>query len=129
MKTPPLFEIKATAWWVKPIEMLVHNWALIEQTPENKAIIYFFHDQGKTKGDGPKSNPYKYFHQSNGYIAVIDSLAFVNMRMAIQGLKKNGFRELANDDGPWVGGEPSGQYYDARKYEGGIYSKAGYWIK
>ena len=114
MKLPKQFKINGTEWWVKPLEMMVHNWALVE----NKA----------TKGGGSSPNPYKPFSQSSGYIAVIDSLEFENALKAEKGLLRNGFTRLADTEGPWTGGEPEGRFYDARLFESGIYSSGDYWI-
>ena len=127
MKPPKQFKINSTEWWVKPLEMMVHNWALVENQATGETVIYFFHDQGKTKGGGASPNPYKLFSQSSGYIAVIDSLEFENVFKAEQGLSHNGFTMLADTEGSWTGGEPEGQIYDARKYESGIYSSGEYW--
>jgi hypothetical protein len=60
-------------------------------------------------------------------VAVVDSLDFQSMADAIVGLEDNGFRRLAEYPGPWQGMEPDGDFYDARPYEPGIYSKGGYW--
>jgi hypothetical protein len=127
MKPPKEFKINGTEWWVKPLDMMVHNWAFIENQASGKAVVYFFHDQGKTKGGGATPNPYKPYSQSSGYIAVIDSLEFKNVFKAEQGLSHNGFTRLADTEGSWTGGEPEGQIYDARKYESGIYSSGEYW--
>jgi hypothetical protein len=53
---PKEMKIVSKTWWVKPIEMLVHNWALIEENSKNKFTIYFFHDRGTTKGSREHSN-------------------------------------------------------------------------
>ena len=127
MKPPKEFKINSTEWWVKPLDMMVHNWAFIENQASGKAVVYFFHDQGKTKGGGATPNPYKPYSQSSGYIAVIDSLEFENVMKAEKGLSHNGFTRLADTEGPWTGGEPEGQIYDAQKYESGIYSSGEYW--
>ena len=39
---PPFFEICSRDWWFKPIDRLVHNWALIEKFSDRKTIVYFF---------------------------------------------------------------------------------------
>ena len=129
MKPPKQFKINSTEWWVKPLEMMVHNWALVENQATGETVIYFFHDQGKTKGGGASPNPYKPFSQSSGYIAVIDSLEFENALKAEKSLLHNGFSRLTNTEGPWSGGEPVGEFYDARIFEIGIYSKSGFWVE
>lgn len=127
MRPPKEFKIDNTEWWVKPLDMMVHNWALVENQASGKAAVYFFHDQGKTKGGSSTPNPYKSYSQSNGYIAVIDSLEFDNVLKAEKNLLHNGFTRIADTEGPWTGGEPEGQFYDARIFEIGIYSSGEYW--
>ena len=127
MKYPKEFKIKSNEWWVKPLDMMVHNWALVEKQASGEAVVYFFHDQGKTKGGGSSPNPYKPYSQSNGYVGVIDSLKFENVLKAEKGLSRNGFTRLADTEGPWTGGEPEGKFYDARLFESGIYSSSDYW--
>ena len=82
------------------LEMMVHNWALVERQASGEAVVYFFHDQGMTKGGGSSPNPYKPYSQSNGYVAVIDSLAFENVLKAKKGLLHNVFARLADTEGP-----------------------------
>lgn len=127
MKKPKIMPIASTDWWVKPIGMLVHNWALIEATNSNEAVVYFFHDQGKAKGGGQSPNPFKTYNQSNGYIAVVDSIDFETVLLAKDGLLQNGFKRLALAPEPLQGLEPQGMIFDARKYEKGIYSSGEYW--
>ena len=127
MRPPKEFKIDSTEWWVKPLDMMVHNWALVENQASGKAAVYLFHDQGKTKGGSSTPNPYKSYSQSNGYIAVIDSLEFDNVLKAEKNLLHNGFTRIADTEGPWTGGEPEGQFYDARIFEIGIYSSGEYW--
>jgi len=125
---PPVIKISKLDWWVKPVEMLVHNWALIEesQTGTGTVTVYFFHDKGKTKGGGTTRNPYS-FADTRHMAAIVDSLEFESIEHAKYALKSNGFRRLTTAPGPWQGSEPEGDFYDARPYEVGIYSKAGYW--
>ena len=127
MRPPKEFKIDSTEWWVKPLDMMVHNWALVENQASGKAAVYFINDQGKTKGGSSTPNPYKSYSQSNGYIAVIDSLEFDNVLKAEKNLLHNGFTRIADTEGPWTGGEPEGQFYDARIFEIGIYSSGEYW--
>ena len=127
MKPPKQFKINSTEWWVKPVDMLCHNWALIESYSIGVSTVYFFHDQGTTKGGSEIRNPFRQFKQSNGYIAVVDSLEFDSLAKAKAGLLSNRFKMLSKYPGPWTGCEPIGQYFDARKYETGIYSNGEYW--
>ena len=127
MQPPKEFKINSTEWWVKPLEMMLHNWALVENQATGEAVVYFFNVQGKSKGGGASPNPYKPYSQSNGYVGVIDSLKFENVLKAEKGLLRNGFTRLADTEGPWTGGEPEGKFYDARIFESRIYSSSEYW--
>ena len=120
---PPVFEIGSRDWWFKPVEMLVHNWALIENNPNGTATVYFFHDQGLAKNADPR---YKY-SQLKGRCAVIDSLDFEDDALAECELEFNGFQQLSKRPGPWDGSEPFGTFYDARLSEDGLYSRLGFW--
>jgi hypothetical protein len=120
------FIVATRDWWVKPIGMLVHNWALVEQLNSRAVTVYFFHDAGTVRGGGEKPSPYR-LSEIQGLVAVVDSLDFQSMADAIAGLRGNGFRRLAEYPGPWQGMEPVGDFYDARPYEPRIYSKGGYW--
>jgi hypothetical protein len=120
---PAVFLITSKEWWVKPVGMLVHNWALIEKNTDGTAIAYFFHDLGRTKNANPN---YRYF-QVKGRCAVVDSLDFENEELAAYELEFNGFQKLSKKPGPWDGSEPFGTFYDARQFEDGVYSKIGFW--
>lgn len=120
---PKEFLINSRDWWFKPVDMLVHNWALIESSCNKTATVYFFHDNGSTKSG---SQNYKLF-QLKGRCAIIDSLEFENQDAAKLALGYNGFRQLETNAGPWDGNVPLGNFYDARATEEGVYSKAGYW--
>ena len=124
--SPAILNIAIRDWWVKPIEMLVHNWALIEESSPGTITVYFFHDEGSVKGGGEQPSPYR-LSEIQGLVAVVDSLDFQSQADAVAGLRDNGFRRLAKYPGPWQGMEPVGDFYDARPYEPGIYSKGGYW--
>ena len=120
---PPLFPITSNDWWVKVLEMLQHNWALIEER-NGKFTVYFFHDLGATKG---LLKEFKYSQLRNRG-AVVDSLEFDSLEDAQKALRRNDFERLEENPGPWNGYQPHGNFYDARNGEEGIYSKAGYWI-
>ena len=100
---------------------------MIEESSNCKFTVYFFHDRGTTKGGGEYSNPFNHLRQESGYIAIIDSLAFKSKRECEIALKRNDYELLSKLPGPWVGEQPDGVFFDARKYERGIYSNAGYW--
>lgn len=97
---PPLFKINNRDWYVKVLGMLSHNWALIEEQVDGRATVYFFHDQAGRERAG-----------------VIDSLDFPDYINAVMALERNDFKLLKNYPGPWMGCEPRGYFYDARKLQ------------
>ena len=118
---PPI-SINSTEWWLKPIAMLQHNWALIEDT-DNSTVVYFLHDGGNTL----RFNKLKNGFTDEGI--VVDSIEFSTKALAIEALRKNGFMleaefQLARDDY-----RPRRPFFDGRMVEDGIYSKQGYWIE
>lgn len=88
--------------------MLCHNWALIESGEGGAVEIYFFQDTAYT--ERPK---------------VVDSLHFNSVSSAIAALKRNGFAELSQYPGPWVGAEPQGDIWDGRASGPRVYSEGG----
>ena len=120
---PLVFTIGSRDWWVKPLEMLVHNWALIENSSVGTATIYFFHDNGLLR-NGAVDFTYR---QLKGRCAVVDSLDFKDVDLAAFELEFNGFKKLSKNPGPWEGSIPIGTFYDARETEDRIYSKGAYW--
>jgi hypothetical protein len=122
---PPLFPIKATQWWFKVIEMCCHNWALIEPASGVGVTIYFFHDVGGTACHGLNFRHW----QLKGRSAIVDSLNYESEDAAKQALLFNGFSVYRDLDGVFEIYKPSGEYFDARPTEEGIYSKSGYWLR
>lgn len=107
-----IFNISNRNWWVKVLGMLCHNWALIESGNSGAVEIYFFQDTAY--GERPK---------------IVDSLSFHNVSSAIAALKRNGFEELSQYPGPWVGAEPQGEIWDGRASSTRVYSEGGYWLE
>lgn len=121
VKNPRPFAIKSRTWWLKPISMLCHNWALVEPTPGGSVIVYFFHDLGNAAH--PRDRLRGRFKMS----AIIDSLEFATEAQANRALQCNSFMLLAKNRGPWIGMQPRRPFFDNRHPELGIYSKEGYW--
>ncbi len=49
-------KIHSRDYWVKVVEMLQQNWALIDQESHGKAVVYFVHDgSGGAKSNGSRS--------------------------------------------------------------------------
>jgi hypothetical protein len=118
---PPIV-INATDWWLKPIAMLQHNWALLEET-SNGAELFFWHDGGITLDFQCYKNGYR------DVGIVVDSLKFESKADALEALKRNSFaleKELGLD---LIGSRPKRPFFDGRAVEQGIYSKLGYWIE
>ena len=121
---PEPFEFNASEWWVKPLAMLQHNWAVIDGGSDSVAV-YFFHDGGTTK------NPSGFVFRSKDAercIAIVDSLSFSSLSQAQAALVGNGFRKVEAVDDFFAARQPKGIVFDARHSEPGIYSKQGYWI-
>jgi hypothetical protein len=122
---PPVFEIQSREWWIKVLGMLQHNWALIEESVDGSATVYFFHDCGATNMPFPS---YKMF-QLKGRSAIVDSLEFDSLESACKGLRRNDFMPVKEAlSGIDTGMRPQGFFYDARSSENGIYSREGNWI-
>ena len=68
--------IEASDYWVKVVEFLQQNWALIESTTSSGVRVYFV---GDTSG-------------------VFDELSFHSEGEAIEALKQNGFDHYASDE-------------------------------
>jgi hypothetical protein len=117
---PPI-AVDATEWWVKPLAMLQHNWALIEVTDSN-TIVYFFHDGGSMLT----------FNKLRNSLAdksiVVDSLTFITNSEAIDAMRRNGFMIEAEFELNLDSYRPCGPFFDGRSVEQGVYSKQGYWI-
>ena len=68
-------DIQSRDYWFKIIEMLQHNWALIDPKADGGVTVYFV---GDTSG-------------------VFDQIDFADADTAVDALKRNGFRRLADD--------------------------------
>ena len=69
-------DIKTDDFWVKVVEMLQQNWALIEPVPGGGVCVYFI---GDTSG-------------------VFDEMTFPSDGGAIKALRRNGFSRYADDE-------------------------------
>ena len=115
-------QIESAHWWVKPIEMLCHNWALIGPDKNGCVTVYFFHDAAPT-------DP---IHTAARWVRVIDSLQFSSETGAIEALKLNGFMEVERSrerypELDW-GLQPIGRYCYPHPEAKGIYSSGQYWL-
>ena len=122
---PPPFILETNEWWVKPLAMLQHNWALIDDS-STPVSVYFFHDGGTTKN---LSNFSFGSFDDEKFIAIVDSLDFPSRVAAEIGLEENGFKKITEPSDLFFAYRPTGTPFDARKTEPGIYSKQGYWLR
>lgn len=122
---PSKFFLTDDEWWVKPLAMLQHNWAVIDGS-SNLVTVYFFHDGGMTKHLSGFS-----FRSSDEekFIAIVDSLDFSSRTEAEVELQQNGFKKIADKNDFFAAYKPIGTPFDARQTEPGIYSKQGYWAR
>lgn len=99
--------IKSRDYWIKVVECLQQNWALIERLPEGRAIVYFI---GDTSG-------------------VFDQMEFDDVMIAREALRRNGFGryEHVNEGSkkgiPW----PRPPFGKGRHTNGPIYSSGQFW--
>jgi hypothetical protein len=99
-------DIKASDYWVKVVEFLQQNWALIEPTTSSGVRVYF---AGDTSG-------------------VFDELSFNSEEEAIQALKRNGFRHYASDEKlQSFLHPPLPPFHQAPHPNGPIYSSGQFW--
>jgi hypothetical protein len=99
-------EIRSREFWVKIIEMLQQNWAIVEQIRVERCKVYFISD---TSG-------------------VFDELEFHSKSEAFEALRKNGFFQYANDKNiqnfiiP-----PNPPFHRSSHPNGKIYSSGRFW--
>jgi hypothetical protein len=120
---PTPFQLNTNEWWVKPLAMLQHNWAVIDDS-SNLATVYFFHDGGTTKH--LSGFPFRSSDEEK-FIAIVDSLDFSSRTEAEIELEQNGFQKITDPNDFFAAHKPIGTPFDARQTEPGIYSRQGYW--
>lgn len=98
-------EIESRDYWVKVIEMLQQNWALIDTT-ENGCILFFVHDLS----------------------GVFDRIEFDSVREAELALRRNGFRRFSEDKrfAEFLA-VPEPPFFEDEHPNGPIYSSGQYW--
>jgi hypothetical protein len=106
--SPPMSDavpIKAQDFWVKVVEMLQQNWALIE--PEgDKVTIFFLHDLG----------------------GVFEELSYPSLREAQAALRLNGFRRYDEDPSyAEMFARPESPFRRVDHPNGPIYSSGQFW--
>lgn len=94
--------IKSRDYWVKVVEFLQQDWALIERLPEGRVVVFFF---GDTSG-------------------VFDELELDDAAVAMEALRRNGFGryEHVSEEGKRVMAWPRPPFVKGRHPIGPIYS-------
>ena len=103
METP----IRSRDFWVKVVEMLQQNWALIDETEGGGARIYFVDDGSD----------------------VFDRMSFPTLREGEEALRRNGFKPFASD--PRLQGflsPPVAPFHESQHPNGPIYSSGRFWL-
>lgn len=104
MAAPPL--ITSQDFWVKVIEMLQQNWAVIEPTQSDGVRIYFVDDDG----------------------GVFDQLVFPSAEAAATALSRNGFERYAASPSLQEFLRPPSPPFRWRDHSNGpIYSSGRFW--
>ena len=100
--------IKSDDFWVKVVEMLQQNWALIEMMSDSDVRIYFISD---TSG-------------------VFDELSFSSTDDAVAALRRNGFKHFADDEKLQSFLRPPEPPFHRQPHPNGpIYSSGRYWVE
>jgi len=101
-----LVEIHSTDFWVKVVEMLQQNWALIEDEAAGAVRVYFVSDTS----------------------AVFDEIAFPSTSSANEALEMNGFRRFAESTGlQSFLRAPAAPFRRSTHPNGPIYSSGRFW--
>jgi hypothetical protein len=98
-------EIRSRDFWVKLVDMLQQNWALIDESGA-ECTVFFVHDAS----------------------GVFDRISFQSSDDATKALSRNGFRRYTdNPDFKDFIRPPDPPYYEAGHPNGPIYSSGRYW--
>ena len=101
-----ILNINSRDYWVKIVDFLQQNWALIDVNGDSTVTVFFIHDRS----------------------GVFDRLNFPAMTEAQQGLRKNGFHPLAELAGNrFVPPAPEPPFWDTTHPNGPIYSSGRFW--
>jgi hypothetical protein len=93
-------------YWVKVVEMLQQNWALLDHHPEDRVRVFFLTDHSR----------------------VFDEIEFASPDAAASALRRNGFRRFAED--PRLATfllRPQPPFYPGQHPNGRIYSSGRFW--
>jgi len=100
-------EITSTDFWVKIVDFLQQNWALIESQRDNKTVIVYFIHDGST---------------------IFDEMEFESIEKAEKGLLRNGFKKYLDETENFTAFMfPPKKPFDIAKRS--IYSSGEFWTK
>lgn len=103
----PRIEIRSRDYWVKVVEFLQQNWALIDVQHDRSAVIYFMHDLG----------------------GVFDQISVSSLDDARIALKRNGFEHFASTPSLQEFLHPPTEPFRREKHPNGeIYSSGRFWL-
>ena len=94
-------------FWVKTIDFLINNWALLREEL-TQTTVYFINDRSE----------------------VFDQLQFHSVQEATEGLERNGFRKISGTDDSFFLDIPHPPYAEGVFHmPGPVYSSGEYWNK
>ena len=98
--------IESIDFWVKVVEFLQQNWALVEPAPGKGANVYFIDDNS----------------------GIFDEMKFASFDEAITGLTRNGFKRFSEDASLRTFLSPPLKPFHRRPHPNGpIYSSGRFW--
>lgn len=102
-----IVEIKSRDYWVKIVEMLQQNWALIDSEGDESVRVFFFHDLS----------------------GVFDEMTFQTREEACMQLRWNGFERLIDNKElrEFFRYPPEPPFWRAEHPNGRIYSSGRFW--
>ena len=107
------YDLKSRDFWIKVIEMLQENWALIEESENDPSCIVYFIACGRDCG-------------------VFDQLEYDSLEHAKAELRYNGFMRCIPEEGYndyFLDKKPQPPFYKYHHPNGPIYSSGKFWRK
>jgi len=103
-------------YWVKLVEMLQQNWALVEDNPPSGATIYFLLDN-----DG--------LNATDDGSQIFDEISYPSREVACRQLARNGFQVFADTSSNLqkMLKPPPPPFYQGEHQNGRIYSSGRFW--
>jgi len=105
-KEDQIIKIRSRDYWVKIVEMLQQNWAVVEEQSDGKITVYFITDMSD----------------------VFDEIKFDSEQSAYGSLKRNGFKLYAEDkEVQSFLSPPKPPFYKRDHMNNPIYSSGRFW--